>query len=165
MRYEISDQTLHWKIDSAYTSQVNYDYNTPCVLEVYPDKAPGIELQPGESFTSVRSFELLMDTEFVWNEIKSKLEQKKEADFESLKKRWRRQSIFGRFSYQDILKAYQHIINYENQLVFWLEKTSQIMKLFCCFCLGEHGSSGGRERSCGGCGFVPRPLAHPAPDW
>jgi hypothetical protein len=62
MRYDISDQTLHWKIDSSYTSQVNYNYNTPCVLEVYPDKAPGIELQPGESFTSVRSFELLMDS-------------------------------------------------------------------------------------------------------
>lgn len=61
MRYDISDQTLHWKTDSSYTSQVNYDYNTPCVLEVYPDKAPGIELQPGETFTSVRSFELLMD--------------------------------------------------------------------------------------------------------
>ena len=62
MRYDISDQTTHWKIDSSYTSQVNYNYNTPCVLEVYPDKAPGIELQPGESFTSVRSFELLMDS-------------------------------------------------------------------------------------------------------
>ena len=62
MRYDISDQTTHWKIDSTYTSQVNYDYNTPCVLEIYPDKAPGIELKPGESFTSVRSFELLMDS-------------------------------------------------------------------------------------------------------
>jgi len=62
MRYDISDQTTHWKIDSSYTSQVNYDYNTPCVLEVYPDKAPGIELHPGELFTSVRSFELLMDS-------------------------------------------------------------------------------------------------------
>ena len=62
MRYDISDQTLHWKIDSSYTSQVNYDYNTPCVLEVYPDKAPGIELKADESFTSVRSFELLMDS-------------------------------------------------------------------------------------------------------
>jgi len=62
MRYDISDQTLHWKTDSSYTSQVNYNYTTPCVLEVYPDKAPGIDLQPGESFTSVRSFELLMDS-------------------------------------------------------------------------------------------------------
>ena len=62
MRYDISDQTTHWKTDSAYTSQVNYYYTTPCVLEVYPDKAPGIELQPGETFTSVRTYELLMDS-------------------------------------------------------------------------------------------------------
>ncbi len=62
MRYDISDQTLHWKTDSTYTSQVNYYYETPCILEVYPDKAPGIELHPGELFNSVRSFELLMDS-------------------------------------------------------------------------------------------------------
>ena len=62
MRYEISDQTTHWKTDSSYTSQVNYYFDTPCILEVYPDKAPGIELKPGELFTSVRSFELLMDS-------------------------------------------------------------------------------------------------------
>ena len=62
MRYDLSDQTMHWKIDSSYTSQVNYNYDTPCVLEIYPDKAPGIELQPGLSFESVRSFELLMDS-------------------------------------------------------------------------------------------------------
>jgi len=62
MRYVISDQTTHWEIDSTYSSQVNYDYNTPCVLEVYPDKAPGIDLKPKESFISVLSFELLMDS-------------------------------------------------------------------------------------------------------
>ena len=62
MRYNISDQTKHWKTDSAYTSQVNYEYQTPCLLEVYPDKAPGIELKPNEVFYSVRSYELLMDS-------------------------------------------------------------------------------------------------------
>lgn len=62
MRYDISDQTLHWKTDSAYTSQVNYNYETPCILEVYPDKAPGIELKQNEVFNSVRSYELLMDS-------------------------------------------------------------------------------------------------------
>lgn len=69
-------------------------------------------------------FELLMDAEFVWDEIKAKSQKKNSTDFESLKQRWRRQSVFGRFSYQDILKVYQHINNYENQLVFWIEKTS-----------------------------------------
>ena len=62
MRYSISDQTTHWKTDSSYTSQVNYNYETPCVLEVYPDKAPGIDLKPGENFTSIRTYELLMDS-------------------------------------------------------------------------------------------------------
>ncbi|MFT3747304.1 MAG: alpha-galactosidase [Agriterribacter sp.] len=62
MRYDISDQTTHWKTDSSYTSQVNYNYQTPCLLEIYPEKAPGIELQPGETFTSVRTHELLMDS-------------------------------------------------------------------------------------------------------
>lgn len=62
MRYDISDQTTHWKIDSTYTSQVNYNYQTPCLLEIYPEKAPGIELQPGEVFNSVRTQELLMDS-------------------------------------------------------------------------------------------------------
>jgi hypothetical protein len=62
MRYAISDQTTHWKIDSSYTSQVNYNYETPCVLEVYPDFAPGIRLMDGEHFESVRTYELLMDS-------------------------------------------------------------------------------------------------------
>ncbi len=62
MNYSLSDQTTHWKIDSTYTSQVNFDYNTPCLLEVYPEKAPGILLQTGETFHSVRSYELLHDS-------------------------------------------------------------------------------------------------------
>lgn len=61
MRYDISDQTTHWNIDSTYTSQVNYNYETPCLLEVYPEKAPGITLAKGERFESVRTHELLMD--------------------------------------------------------------------------------------------------------
>jgi hypothetical protein len=62
MRYDISDQTIHWKTDAAYTSQVNYNYETPCLLEIYPDKAPGIELKQGEEIKSVRTYELLMDS-------------------------------------------------------------------------------------------------------
>ena len=62
MRYDISDQTTHWQTDPTYTSQVNYNYETPCLLEVYPEKAPGIELQPNEIIKSVRTQELLMDS-------------------------------------------------------------------------------------------------------
>ncbi|HRO84402.1 MAG TPA: alpha-galactosidase [Niabella sp.] len=62
MRYNLSDQTTHWKADRLYTSQVNYNYQTPCLVEIYPEYGPGIELNPGENFRSVRTFELLMDS-------------------------------------------------------------------------------------------------------
>ncbi len=62
MRYDISDQTTHWKIDSSYTSQVNYNFQTPCFLEIYPEKASGVEIQVGEIYNSVRTHELLMDS-------------------------------------------------------------------------------------------------------
>lgn len=61
-RYDISDQTTHWKTEPNYTSQVNYNFETPCLLEIYPDKAPGINLKPGEIFKSPRTHELLMDS-------------------------------------------------------------------------------------------------------
>jgi len=61
MQYRLSDQTTHWKTDSAYTSQVNYDLRTPCVLEVYPEDVAGIELGKGEHYRSVRTYELMMD--------------------------------------------------------------------------------------------------------
>ena len=62
MCYDISDQTTHWVTDSSYTSQVNYNYQTPCVLEVYPEKVKAVELAPGETIKSPRTHELLMDS-------------------------------------------------------------------------------------------------------
>ena len=62
MRYDISDQTTHWVTDSSYTSQVNYNYQTPCVLEVYPEKVKAVSLAPGETIKSPRTHELLMDS-------------------------------------------------------------------------------------------------------
>ena len=49
-------------MDTAYTSQVNYDLQTPCLLEIYPEQGPGVGLQPGGTFNSVRTNELLMDS-------------------------------------------------------------------------------------------------------
>jgi hypothetical protein len=62
MRYDLSDQATHWKIDSLYTSQVNYNYETPCLLEVYPTLGVGIDLAPGHTYTSIRTHELLLDS-------------------------------------------------------------------------------------------------------
>jgi len=62
MKADLSDQTTHWKTDSTYTSQVNYGYQTPCLLEVYPGFGIGIKLKPGETFNSIRTDELLLDS-------------------------------------------------------------------------------------------------------
>ncbi len=62
MRYDISDQTTHWLADSVYTSQVNYNYQTPCLLDVYPEKVTTVKLKPGEVLNSVRTHELLLDS-------------------------------------------------------------------------------------------------------
>jgi len=62
MRYDLSDQTTHWLADSTYTSQVNYNYQTPCLLETYPPMGPNVTLNEGDSLESVRSYELLMDS-------------------------------------------------------------------------------------------------------
>ena len=62
MRYDLSDQATHWKTDSLYTSQVNYNYETPCLLEVYPTLGVGINLEPAQTYTSIRTYELLLDS-------------------------------------------------------------------------------------------------------
>ncbi|HPZ86859.1 MAG TPA: alpha-galactosidase [Flavihumibacter sp.] len=61
MRYNLSDQTLHWLTDSSYTSQVNYALTTPCRVEIYPDMVKDVRIAPGSTLESVRSFELLMN--------------------------------------------------------------------------------------------------------
>lgn len=62
MHAELSNQANHWKADSTYTSQVNYNYLTPAILEIYPEKGIGIALKPGEDFRSIRTYELVLDS-------------------------------------------------------------------------------------------------------
>lgn len=62
MRADLSDQSTHWGIDSAYKSQVNYDYNTPCLVEIRPAIGPGINLEKGTVYESIRTWELLLDS-------------------------------------------------------------------------------------------------------
>ncbi|MDF1799393.1 MAG: alpha-galactosidase [Planctomycetota bacterium] len=55
-------QTVHWRPEPEFTSQVNYRLETPCRLVVEPTYGPDVILQPGGSFESMRAFELLMDS-------------------------------------------------------------------------------------------------------
>ena len=61
MDHKTANQTIHWEIDTQYTSQVNWLRETPCLLESKLRKGPSVKLQPGESFNSYRTYELLLD--------------------------------------------------------------------------------------------------------
>jgi hypothetical protein len=53
---------VHWGADPEYLSQVNYNRNTPCLLECRPPQGPDQEIAAGGSFESFRAFELAHDT-------------------------------------------------------------------------------------------------------
>jgi len=53
---------VRWGPDPEYLSQVNYNRNTPCLLECRPPQGPDQEIAPGNSFESFRAFELAHDT-------------------------------------------------------------------------------------------------------
>jgi hypothetical protein len=57
-----ANHTAHWIADPTYTSQVNYNLQTPCLLHVYPPIGPEIDILPGETFESFRTFELIHDS-------------------------------------------------------------------------------------------------------
>ena len=61
MAAESSDHATNWETDTSYTSQVDYNFKTPCVIKVFPLNGMGIDLQPGDSVHSIRSFELLQE--------------------------------------------------------------------------------------------------------
>jgi hypothetical protein len=53
---------IHWKPDPKYGTQVDYDLQTPCLLECSPPVGPEAEISPGGKFDSFRVFELLHDS-------------------------------------------------------------------------------------------------------
>ncbi len=53
---------VRWVADPEYLSQVNYNRNTPCLLECRPPQGPDQEIAPGGSFESFRAFELAQDS-------------------------------------------------------------------------------------------------------
>jgi hypothetical protein len=53
---------VHWEPDPLYKTQVNYEYQTPCLLECKPPLGPDQIIPAGGSFTSFRVFELIHDT-------------------------------------------------------------------------------------------------------
>ncbi|WAC10108.1 hypothetical protein [Dyadobacter pollutisoli] len=53
---------VEWKVDSSYTTQVNYALQTPSLLVCMPKTGMGQELGAGASFESMRLWELIYDS-------------------------------------------------------------------------------------------------------
>jgi hypothetical protein len=58
-----SNRTAYWQPDPDYKTQVNYELKTPCLLEMRPPLGPDAILQPGQSLSSFRTFELFHDSD------------------------------------------------------------------------------------------------------
>ncbi|BDD10406.1 hypothetical protein FUAX_28380 [Fulvitalea axinellae] len=57
-----SKVTTRWERDLKYTSQPNYRFEIPCVLESRPPIGPNQKVLPGDSFMTFRTFELVHDS-------------------------------------------------------------------------------------------------------
>jgi hypothetical protein len=55
-------RTVNWVADPTFTTQVNYEYKTPCLLECRPPLGPDAVIAPGGSFETFRVFELVPDS-------------------------------------------------------------------------------------------------------
>lgn len=53
---------VHWRSDPQFHTQVNYRRETPCMLVVEPTYGPGQDIEPGGTFESFRTFELVYDS-------------------------------------------------------------------------------------------------------
>ena len=54
--------TTHWVPDPQYATQVNYVRKTPAMLESRPPLGPDVTIEPGQTFQSFRTFELVHDS-------------------------------------------------------------------------------------------------------
>ncbi|MBV5314051.1 MAG: hypothetical protein JZU47_12190 [Prolixibacteraceae bacterium] len=70
----ILESSVAWNLDPLYKTQVNYERNMPCLLEVYPKYGPDQELAPGKTFSTYRAWELLHDS---WDRERKGLEHRR----------------------------------------------------------------------------------------
>jgi hypothetical protein len=56
------EQGVRWTMDERYDTQVSYRLETPCLLVASPPLGPAQTIEPGATFVSHRTFELLLDS-------------------------------------------------------------------------------------------------------
>ena len=57
-----ANKTTNWVVDPQYKTQINYLRKTPLMLESRPPIGPDMIIEPGETFESFRTFELIYDS-------------------------------------------------------------------------------------------------------
>ena len=62
MNAQVANHTTNWIADPEYGTQVHYQRQNPCLLESRPPLGPELEIPPGETFESFRTFELVYDS-------------------------------------------------------------------------------------------------------
>ena len=58
----VANHTTYWQRDPDYLTQVSYKRENPCLLESRPPLGPDVDIAPGETFESFRTFELMFDS-------------------------------------------------------------------------------------------------------
>ena len=58
-----ANRVTEWLPDPHYSTQVHYERKTPCLLVCRPPIGPGLRLEPGQGFSSFRSFLVLPDSD------------------------------------------------------------------------------------------------------
>jgi hypothetical protein len=61
MDVKTANQTTYWVLDPLYKTQVSASDGTPCQLESRPPIGPNVRIEPGKTFESFRTFELVHD--------------------------------------------------------------------------------------------------------
>ena len=75
MTFESSSKSsFSWNTDPLYLTQVSYERQTRCLLEVSPKYGPQQHVTPGETFSSFRTWELLHDS---WDRERKGLEHRR----------------------------------------------------------------------------------------
>ena len=57
-----ANKITYWVVDPQYSTQINYLRKTPVMLESRPPIGPDIIIEPGNTFESFRTFELIHDS-------------------------------------------------------------------------------------------------------
>jgi len=62
MNAYVANQTTHWQTDPEYLTQVDYLRENPCLLVSRPPVGPDVDIEPGGTFESFRTFEMPFDS-------------------------------------------------------------------------------------------------------